>query len=81
MCKKCGNELAEGAAFCGKCGNSINMNSALQTLSPQCNKNTSNNWFANIDEKTIEKQAYLKFQTTTLLLNCEISITCICSFF
>ena len=54
-CKKCGNELAEGAAFCGKCGNSINMNSALQTLSPQCNKNTSNNWFANIDEKTIEK--------------------------
>lgn len=54
-CKKCGNELAEGAAFCGKCGNSINMNSALQTSSPQCNKNTSNNWFANIDEKTIEK--------------------------
>jgi len=54
-CKKCGNELAEGAAFCGKCGSSTNVNSALQTSSPQCNKNTSNNWFANIDEKTIEK--------------------------
>ena len=54
-CKKCGNELAEGAAFCGKCGSSINVNSALQTSPPQCNKNTSNNWFANIDEEIIEK--------------------------
>lgn len=31
FCKNCGNEMKDGVKFCGKCGNSIDMDSPVQT--------------------------------------------------